>query len=268
VAVKCTRPPTVRFVQVRNEWVRDARLSLKAMGLLVYLHSHEDGYELSTAQIIRDHTDGKDAVRAGLAELEEFGYLTRVRERDGGRWGETDYVLADPFDTDGRIIRQSPAADRRIIHQSGFSAPEKPRREIRPIEDNRENTKAPSEPLSAGQLALVPPHDPFDDFWKVYPKKVGKKDAQRAWIKAIRSADPARIIEVASRYPWNPERRYIKDPATWLNKGCWEDDLDAVAGSLRGRETRDRLTGANYGPRYQNPDPSNPANAGAFEGGF
>jgi hypothetical protein len=98
----------------------------------------------------------------------------------------------------------------------------------------------------------------------VYPKKVGKKDAQKAWAKAVRTADPARIIEVASRYPWNPERRYVKDPATWLNKGCWDDDLDAVAAANRSRN----VPGANYGPLYLNPDPTDPANAGAFDGRF
>lgn len=265
MAVICTKPPTVRFTQVRNEWARDGRVSYKARGLLVYLHSHQDGYELSLAQIVRDTTDGKDSVRTGLVELESAGYLTRLRERDGGRWGEVDYVLADPFDADGRIIRWSPAGDQRETRQSGLSAPGNPRREIRPIEEQGEKTKGvPTEPPAAGQLALVPPHDPFDDFWKVYPKKVGKRDARKAWARAIRTAEPARIIEVASRYPWNPERRYIKDPATWLTKGCWEDDLDAVAAGNRPR----KVPGSNYGPRYMNPDPTDPANRGAFDGAF
>jgi hypothetical protein len=279
VAVKCTRPATVRFVQVRNEWARDRRVGYKERGLLTYLHSHADGYELSLAQIIRDSTDGKDAVRTGLAKLEEAGYLTQVRGRgEGGRWGEVDYVLADPFDAAGQLlpqyrreIRTPDAADQREIRQSGLSAADNPRREIRPIEEQGENTKTPTESLSAaGQLRLVEhpsAAELFDAFWAAYPKKVGKDAARRAWTKAARRADPGKIIDVVSRYPFRSERQFVKDPATWLNAGCWEDDLEAVAAANGPRSDRDqRVTGANYGPRYQDPDPR--THPDAFSGSF
>lgn len=240
MAVICTRPPTARFVLIRNEWARDRRISLKAVGLLTYLHSHEDGYELSLAQMIRDHTDGKDAVRTGLEELEATGYLRRIRvpRTDTGRWGETDYVLADPFDAAGRLtghlatapdereIRLPYAEDERIIRQGGKSAPvtraDYPAREIRPLEDNGENTnERPSVSHSSEEL--------FAAFWAAYPKKVGKDAARRAWAKATKRADADKIIDVTRRYPFRDERQFVKDPATWLNAGCWEDDLEAVA---------------------------------------
>lgn len=266
MAVICTKPPTVRFTQVRNEWARDGRVSYKARGLLVYLHSHQDGYELSLAQIVRDTTDGKDSVRTGLVELESAGYLTRLRERDGGRWGEVDYVLADPFDADGRIIRRSSAEDQRETRQSGFSAPGNPRREIRPIEEQGEKTKGvPTEPPAAGQLALVPPHDPFDDFWKVYPRKIGKDAARRAWGKALRRAEADVIVAAVSAYPFDLSRpQFIPHPSRWLNDGRWQDDTTAAAAGNRSRN----VPGSNYGPLYRNPDPTDPANRGAFDGAF
>jgi hypothetical protein len=70
----------------------------------------------------------------------------------------------------------------------------------------------------------------FDVFWKDYPKKVGKDAARRAWAKAVKRTDAHKIIDVVGRYPFDRSRtKYIKDPATWLNAGCWEDDLEAVA---------------------------------------
>jgi hypothetical protein len=272
VAVICTKPPTARFVLIRNEWARDRRISLKGVGLLTYLHSHEDGYELSLAQMIRDHTDGKDAVRTGLEELEANGYLRRIRapRAEGGRWGETDYVLADPFDTAGRLMRHLTATsderetrlpfpeDERETRQSGLSAPgtraDYPARIIRPIEEQGENTRErPTVSLS--------PEEGFATFWAAYPKKVGKDAARRAWVKAIRRADAAKIIDVVSRYPFRTDRQFIKDPSTWLNAGCWEDDLDAVAAANRGG----RVGSSAYGP-YQNPDPT--AHPDAFAGSF
>lgn len=270
MAVRITRPPTVRFVQIRNEWARDRRLGYKARGLLAYLHTHNEGYELSLAQIIRDGTDGKEAVRSGLTELENAGYLTRVRGRaNGGRWGEVDYVLSDPFDAAGQLLpargretSRSDAVDQPETRRSGLSAADNPRRIISPIEDKEENTKeSPSDsPVDeARQLALVTHHsvaELFDTFWAAYPKKVSKDAARRAWAKAARRADPDKIVEVVARYPFRPDKQFIKDPATWLNAGCWEDDLDAVAAANRGRS----VTRSNYGPHqpYQDPPPSTP----------
>jgi hypothetical protein len=35
-------------------------------------------------------------------------------------------------------------------------------------------------------------------------------------------------------YPFDLTRmKYVKQPATWLHKGCWEDDLEAVAADHR-----------------------------------
>jgi hypothetical protein len=251
MAIRCTRPPTVRFTQVRNEWARDRRLTWKARGLLTYLHSHADGYELSLAQIIRDGPDGKDAVGTGLAELESLGYLTRLRSREaGGRWGETDYTLADPFDSEGRLIRTPDADDVRETRQSGLSAPDEPRRttrtahagdvrKTRPLDQQEKTTQQEiSSPLPLGDLPpgsenghprRRSPAEEFAEFWAAYPRKVGKADAQRAWAKATKRTDPAKILDVAKRYPWRDDPQFIPYPATWLNRGCWEDDLDAVA---------------------------------------
>lgn len=163
MSVRTTKPPTVRFTQVRNEWVRDARLSWKARGLLTYLHSHADGYELSLAQIVRAATDGKDAVATGLRELESLGYLACTRpERAGqGRWGETEYELADPFDASGNLIvgrgaenPPDPAPDEREIRRSGFSGAADPRRTIRSIEEQGEKTKVPIPTGSAAQVEI------------------------------------------------------------------------------------------------------------------
>ena len=84
----------------------------------------------------------------------------------------------------------------------------------------------------------------FNRFWSVYPKKVGKKDAWRAFLKAMNekgggqgSARPTAdaMIEAVERQKrseqWTKEGgRYIPHPATWLNQGRWEDELPAARG--------------------------------------
>jgi hypothetical protein len=88
--------PTDSFTIISNAWLRDPRLSWKAKGLLAYIASHSAGHTLTTEQIIAEGTDGRDAVRAGLVELEAAGYLRRIVLRDQqGRAAGTDFELCD-----------------------------------------------------------------------------------------------------------------------------------------------------------------------------
>jgi hypothetical protein len=71
----------------------------------------------------------------------------------------------------------------------------------------------------------------FNGFWLIYPKRVAKKKAKKAWDKALRDgATEAEILDGACRYAnervdENP--KFTKHPSTWLNGGCWADDPGA-----------------------------------------
>ncbi|MGH9288068.1 MAG: helix-turn-helix domain-containing protein [Acidimicrobiales bacterium] len=68
----------------------------------------------------------------------------------------------------------------------------------------------------------------WEQFWHVYPRKVAKIAARRAWDKAVEQADPDLLIAGARRYAdqqADPMRRpFTKHPATWLRGGCWDDE--------------------------------------------
>ncbi len=103
--------PADHFTIIRNDWLRDERLSWKARGLVAYLASHRVGWETSLEQLARAGKDGKDAIRAGLRELEDAGYLKIDRQRnEDGTLAGTDYVLTDPWDmpTSGNPKQDSP----------------------------------------------------------------------------------------------------------------------------------------------------------------
>lgn len=85
------------FTQIPNVWTRDKRLSWKARGLLGYLLSHAEGWRTTVADLIAAGPDGRDSIRAGLAELRANGYLVRDQaKRDDGTFAEVTYTLADP----------------------------------------------------------------------------------------------------------------------------------------------------------------------------
>ncbi|WNO25863.1 helix-turn-helix DNA binding domain protein [Arthrobacter phage Altadena] len=79
--------------------------------------------------------------------------------------------------------------------------------------------------------------NPFDEFWRVYPRKDDKKRARAAFDKALREAPLPEILAGALRYATDPNRdpKYTKQPATWLNAGAWSNGPlpDRAGGSSR-----------------------------------
>jgi len=70
------------------------------------------------------------------------------------------------------------------------------------------------------------PSDAFDQFWKKYPHKVGKKAALKAFAAAKRTGVTwARMTFALDRYIHEkpPDRAWC-NPATWLNQGRWDDE--------------------------------------------
>ena len=74
-----------------------------------------------------------------------------------------------------------------------------------------------------------PQGDGFDEFWALYPKKVGKIAAKKAFQRARKTTSletllaAVRAQKCGSR--WSKDNGdFIPNPATWLNQGRWEDE--------------------------------------------
>lgn len=76
----------------------------------------------------------------------------------------------------------------------------------------------------------------FENFWKAYPKKVGKDAARKAFAKRKPDdkllGDILKAIEVhKTTEDWRKsDGQFIPHPATWLNQGRW---MDEVAGMTK-----------------------------------
>lgn len=70
------------YFQMNRAALVDKRLSWKAVGLLTYLISKPDQWVIRESDLISQHTDGRDAVRSGMRELREAGYISKVLVRD------------------------------------------------------------------------------------------------------------------------------------------------------------------------------------------
>ena len=64
----------------------------------------------------------------------------------------------------------------------------------------------------------------FDAFWTVYPHKVGKADASKAFDRATKRASVAVLMAGLERYAAKTDDRPWCNPATWLNQDRWTDE--------------------------------------------
>ena len=71
----------------------------------------------------------------------------------------------------------------------------------------------------------------FDEFWRIYPRKVGKGQARKAWLSAGRKvADFTIILALNSQLSagmFEKEVQFIPHPSTWLNGERWSDQIVA-----------------------------------------
>jgi hypothetical protein len=64
----------------------------------------------------------------------------------------------------------------------------------------------------------------FAEFWKLYPRRIGKGAAEKSWQKAVKVAPVDVILAGARNYVWPTDPQFIPHPATWLNQHRWNDE--------------------------------------------
>ena len=111
-------------------------------------------------------------------------------------------------------------AQRNVLEPQGLSGfPQEAEREIFSLSTDRSTQKN----VSA-----------FDLFWKAYPRKVGKQNALKVWVKAKHSQDTLDAILAALLWQtkhddWTRDNgRYIPMPETYLRGERWKDEPQTV----------------------------------------
>ena len=71
----------------------------------------------------------------------------------------------------------------------------------------------------------------FEAFWEIYPRKISKRNAWKAYFSAIKLAKPEDILQgleasIVGRDWASAEMRFIPHASTWINGRSWEDTFD------------------------------------------
>ncbi len=108
-----------------------------------------------------------------------------------------------------------------------------------PTGEPKKSSPSPVSDLQSSLSVPVPDSKPpsipaaslgFDEFWKAYPRRVGKGNAEAAWKKHKCDSILPKILEAVAAAKessdWKKEAgQFIPHPATWLNRQGWEDEI-------------------------------------------
>lgn len=97
----------VNFTIIDNTGIKDKRLSWKAKGLLCYLLSLPEDWQIYMSELKENCSDGRDSTSAGFAELVEFGYATKEKihaEKGQFKYNYTVFEVPQYENHDGKSV--------------------------------------------------------------------------------------------------------------------------------------------------------------------
>jgi ParB-like chromosome segregation protein Spo0J len=235
---------------------------------------------VSAAAIVADMPEWKqkELIESGVAAVREAAAESRMAELE---------VLPSKFSSDDFDAVKAGLRIRKLIHKEMENWPADRRGEaaqtfsmyLGKFEDEPEISQnvsvaeeptVPESPNVSGVLfpdavedmqamerreQREPSEDPFDVFYKIFPKKVNKLKARAAFNKARAkllnkhgrsSIVESIIIEGAKVYAERANPEYLCLPTTWLNGDRWEDDPEDIWTGDRPKEKSGNATFGTY----------------------
>ena len=81
------------FTIIQNEIINSGKVSLKAMGLFLYLKSKPKDWRFSTLRIKNEVKDGLASIRSAMQELEAVGLVKRLKTKNEKGQFEINYIF-------------------------------------------------------------------------------------------------------------------------------------------------------------------------------
>ena len=200
-----------------NTFIRDSNLSAKAKGILIYLLNLPKDWVFHQSELEKHFTDGRESLKTGFNELESKGYIHREqRHEKTGHFLSYDWSVSDKPRFLPIIDVEKPSTEKPSTENPQLLSTYSTSNLSIPSTDKTNNNMLKSE---------------FESFWKLYPKRVAKKNAFEAFKTARKKADLQTILTGLQIYCANikakqTEEKYIKYPQGWLNGERWTDGID------------------------------------------
>jgi hypothetical protein len=211
---------TKDYTVMSNYHLKEPNMSLKAKGLLSLILSLPDDWNYSIAGLVSICKENETSIKNTLDELKQFGYLeiTKVYPNES-KSGRIEYVYTiyekakqegkkqdlenlpleiQPLENQGQLNTKYQVLNNQVLKDN--------KKEI-----NKENLE-----------------DRFEEIWKLYPRKEGKSNAFKKYLKIYKKVSDNEIIKGIDKYVGYIEKnkienKYIKMGSSWFNGECWND---------------------------------------------
>ena len=192
------------------EWVLDAEISDRAIRLYSILARYADNDTLQAfpsreTLARRAHCHIKSVDRA-IQELIDIGAVLKAHRRSGESYQSNLYTLK-------RVATAvSPGRDKAV---QGVGTPQSPGRDTS-VHLTRTTELEPNNLTSS-----------FNEFWELYPRKMGKGEARGSFQKAVNRHGLDVVMDGVRRLasdPNLPAPQFVPRASTWLNQERWDDD--------------------------------------------
>jgi hypothetical protein len=143
------------------------------------------------------------------------------------------FVLEDELYVQNRIREEletyhnNAQINKRIAIEREAKRKEKTTKRVQNVDEPPPNHK----PITNNQEPKTIYSSSFEEFWLVYPQKTGKGEAYKSWKRFNPDKQLLEIILFAvDAYKQSKRVKdgFVKNPATWLNQRCWEDEVETT----------------------------------------
>lgn len=226
--------PVNNFTQVPNDLLRNPTITSKAKTILGLLLSNQVGWVSSLSMLQTCMKEGRDAIRSGVTELEEIGYLRIIKFKDkatgqfsGSFWAYTNI----PYEFDLTSHNES-------LVENNLEIVDTPRPGNQDLEtttwkpngnniiDNNNNNKSIKNKQKAEWLEL------FDMFWLAYPRKKFQDKAIKEWNAIFHKTYPnlpdiETMLKAIHDQSKNWDKiKFTPYPSNWLKDKYWLEESE------------------------------------------
>jgi hypothetical protein len=227
------------YTLMSNNHLNNKKLSLKSKGLLSFMLSKPNSWDFSVMGLVSQLKESKTSVMSSINELIDLRYVKRLQNKVDGKFSTCDYdVYEVPY-------AQNPYADiphaenvlqvntdlskelNKVIIDKETIAPNKNLAEIAVIDFKviKSNQISIIDQIEESEKKLTEIYPTFNDFWELYDKKTSKPKSQIKWNKLNQKEKVFIMIYIPNYIKSQPNKKYRKDPITFLNNEGWNDEI-------------------------------------------
>ena len=232
------------FVTVHKDFIHDDNLSWKAKGILLYLLSRPDDWQVYETEIVKHSSDGLSGLKSGIKELEQVGYIQRNRKRDDkGRLKEYEYLVYEQpnhirFSNVGKTNVGNSYIGKTYVGESHATNNNSTNNDL----TNNNNTNN-----DGNTSATDVTRERFEEWWKLYDKKLDKKKAFSLFKSALKEHSYEIIMNGTREYLKTiTNKQYQKYPKTFLSQESYLNDFTEETQSTG----QDQLERMKHDPSY------------------